>query len=86
MLSRVAQHVYWMARYIERAEDTARLISVNANLLLDLPRTTDFGWEPLIFITASEALFYENYDQLDELSAIKFLLSDRENPGSIRRE
>jgi uncharacterized alpha-E superfamily protein len=83
MLSRVAQHVYWMARYIERAEDTARLISVNANLLLDLPRTTDFGWEPLIFITASEALFYENYDQLDELSAIKFLLSDRENPGSI---
>jgi uncharacterized alpha-E superfamily protein len=83
MLSRVAQHVYWMARYIERAEDTARLISVNANLLLDLPRTTDFGWEPLIFITAREALFYENYAQPDELSAIKFLLSDRENPGSI---
>jgi uncharacterized alpha-E superfamily protein len=83
MLSRVARHVYWMARYIERAEDTARLISVNANLLLDLPRTTDFGWEPLIFITGSEALFYENYDRPDELSAIKFLLGDRENPGSI---
>ena len=38
MLSRVAENVYWMARYIERAENTARLVWVNANLLLDLPR------------------------------------------------
>ena len=35
MLSRVAQNIYWMTRYVERAEDTARLINVNANLLLD---------------------------------------------------
>ena len=37
MLSRVANHVYWMARYIERAENTARIINVNTHLLLDLP-------------------------------------------------
>ena len=50
MLSRVAQNIYWMTRYVERAEDTARLINVNTNLLLDLPRNTTFGWLPLIFI------------------------------------
>jgi uncharacterized alpha-E superfamily protein len=83
MLSRVAQNIYWMARYIERTEDTARLISVNTNLLLDLPRHTAFGWEPLIFITSSQELFYQRYKQPDETDVVKFLLGDRENPGAI---
>ena len=59
MLSRVAQNIYWMTRYVERAEDTARLINVNANLLLDLPRNTTFGWLPLIFIVGAEQQFFE---------------------------
>jgi uncharacterized alpha-E superfamily protein len=83
MLSRVAQNIYWMGRYIERVEDTARLISVNTNLLLDLPRNTPFGWEPLIFITGSDELFYEKKRQTDELSVMKFLIGDRDNPGSL---
>jgi len=83
MLSRVAENVYWMARHIERAEDTARLISVNANLLLDMPRRTAFGWEPLIFITGGEALFNQSYPTPDELNVIKFLIGDRDNSGSI---
>ena len=37
MLSRVAERIYWMARYLERAENTARIVNVNTNLLLDLP-------------------------------------------------
>jgi uncharacterized alpha-E superfamily protein len=82
MLSRVAQNVYWMARYIERAEDTARLIGVNDILLLDLPRNT-LGWEPLVFISGAEDLFYENYNKPDEVSVIQFLVGDRRNPGSI---
>ena len=45
MLSRVAENIYWLARYVERAENTARLVSVNANLLLDLPRTVRPGWD-----------------------------------------
>ena len=48
MLSRVAENLYWMARYIERAEDTARLLSVNSHLMLDLPRHLPLGWAPLI--------------------------------------
>ena len=53
MLSRVAENIYWLARYLERAENTARLISVNANLLLDLQRGYEPGWLPLIDITGS---------------------------------
>ena len=43
MLSRVANHIYWLARYLERAENTARLIQVNTPLLLDLPKKRDPG-------------------------------------------
>ncbi|MCW8976594.1 MAG: alpha-E domain-containing protein, partial [Sedimenticola sp.] len=48
MLSRVAENIYWMARYIERAENTARLVMVNTNLLLDLPKGLQPGWQPII--------------------------------------
>ena len=85
MLSRVAQNIYWMTRYVERAEDTARLINVNTNLLLDLPRTTTFGWLPLIFIIGAENRFFEKDPQrlADEATVVKFLINDREHPSSI---
>ena len=83
MLSRVAENLYWVARYIERAENTARLINVNTNLLLDLPKTVAPGWNPLIEITGSEALFHELYDEANERNVIKFLTGDANNPGSI---
>ena len=85
MLSRVAQNIYWMARQIERAEDTARLINVNANLLLDLPRNTTFGWLPLIFIVGAEKLFFEKDPNrlADEANVVKFLISDIDHPNSI---
>lgn len=83
MLSRVAENLYWMARYLERAENTARLITVNANLLLDLPKAVQPGWEPLIEITESTELFRKHYQNSDERSAMKFLIADTVNPGSI---
>jgi uncharacterized alpha-E superfamily protein len=85
MLSRVAQNIYWMTRYVERAEDTARLINVNTNLLLDLPRHTTFGWLPLIFIVGAETLFFEKDPNrlADETNVVKFLISESEHPGSI---
>ena len=83
MLSRVAENIYWMARCIERAENTARVINVNTNLILDLPRSANVGWEPLIEITGSEKLFYEHYDSPDEKNVLRFMIADLENPGSI---
>ncbi|MCU0809055.1 MAG: alpha-E domain-containing protein [Candidatus Contendobacter sp.] len=74
-----------MTRYVERAEDTARLINVNTNLLLDLPRTTTFGWLPLIFIVGAESQFFEKdpHRLVDEANVVRFLINDRDHPGSI---
>lgn len=83
MLSRVANHIYWMARYIERAEDVARLINVNGHLQLDLPRDVRTGWKPLIQITGGDDVFQERYEEPDERSVVRFLIGDQNNPGSI---
>lgn len=83
MLSRVASNIYWFGRYVERAENTARLISVNANLLLDLPRRIEFGWAPLIAISSGEQDFRALYDRMDEASVVRFLLADERSPYSI---
>lgn len=83
MLSRVANNIYWMARYIERAENTARLINVNTNLLYDLPKRIRLGWEPIIDITGSREFYYDLYDEADERSVIRFLAIDNRNSASI---
>lgn len=71
-----------MARYMERAENTARLINAVTLMMLDMPRA-HFGWEALIKITGLDHLFFEYYPEADEGSAIGFLLNDEHNPSSI---
>lgn len=83
MLSRVAETIYWLARYLERAEDTARIVAVNANLLLDLPKGIAPGWRPLVDITGANALFEEHYKEYGERQALRFLLGDERYPGSV---
>lgn len=83
MLSRVAENIYWMGRYVERAEDVARLVTVNAFLLLDLPKGIAPGWEPLIAITGQEKAFEAHYAEYNERNVLKFLIADQDNPGSI---
>ncbi|MDH5648820.1 MAG: alpha-E domain-containing protein, partial [Gammaproteobacteria bacterium] len=83
MLSRVANNVYWMARYIERAENTARLINVNTHLLLDLPKRVRLGWEPIVDITSTQEYFYSLHDEADERSVVRFMVTDTRNPASI---
>jgi len=83
VLARVVENVYWLARYLERAENTARLVSVNTNLLLDLPKGLAPGWQPLVDITGSRAMFDARGIRNDEREIVQFLLADPENPGSI---
>ena len=83
MLSRVAEHLYWMARYLERAENTARLVNVNGSLILDLPKHARPGWASLIAITGADELFYKSYPSAAEGHVVKFMLADEKNPGSI---
>ena len=83
MLSRVAENLYWMARYIERAEDTARLLSVNSHLMLDLPGRLPLGWAPLIEMTGSLEAFTARHTDFDERNVVHFLCADTENDISI---
>jgi len=83
MLSRVAERVYWLGRYMERLENTARLINVNTNLLLDLPRGAQIGWLSLIDITGVTEQFKEKDSTGDEQSIIRFLIADLQNHCSI---
>ncbi len=83
MLSRVAETIYWMGRYLERAENTARLINVNTNLIIDLPKGVTPGWEPLIRILGGETAYAERHDEFTERRVVNFLISDETNPGSI---
>jgi len=72
LLSRVAENVYWRARYLERAENSARLINVNSNLLLDLPLNTGpAGWLS-IDITGSRELFDKRERRIEERDIVNF--------------
>lgn len=83
MLSRVANSIYWMCRYIERAENVARFISVNLNLLLDMPMEKGRHWEPLVMITGDQESFEEKYSNCNQESVIRFLTFDTEYFNSI---
>ena len=83
MLSRVAERVYWLGRYLERVENTARMVNVYGNVLLDLPRPAKLVWESLLAITGSAASFGERYTRADERNILKFFVADKANYTSI---
>lgn len=83
MLSRVAENLYWLGRYVERAENTGRVVNVNANLLMDLPKGIAPGWRPLIEISGAMELYTELYADFEERNVVRFLVGELQNPGSI---
>ncbi|MDJ0738308.1 MAG: alpha-E domain-containing protein [Gammaproteobacteria bacterium] len=83
MLSRVAENIYWLARYVERAENTARLVRVNTQLVLDTPSGIKPGWEPLVEITGLHEVFHAVEREPSERNIVRFLIGDANNPGSI---
>ena len=83
MLSRVADNLYWFGRYLQRAESTARLVTVNGHLLMDLPRQMQTGWLPLIEILGVEKAFKALYAEANEANVVRFLLTDDKSPSSI---
>ncbi|MCX7087879.1 MAG: alpha-E domain-containing protein [Methylococcales bacterium] len=83
MLSRSAERLYWLARYLERTENIARLVSVHMNLLMDLPKGVEMGWLQLVRINAAEQIFYEKYPAANERNITRFLLTDSSYTGSL---
>ncbi len=89
MLSRVADSLYWLSRYVERAENTARILDVNLQLQLDLPRLSaeerDRCWEPVLKSLGNVDLFHENYSSATNETMIDHLTFNVKNPNSILR-
>jgi len=87
MLSRVADSLFWMSRYIERAENNARIADVNLQLLLDLENTRDPDtqqqWNPIISSLEENELFTSLYQNLDGQAAVDFVCLQRQNPNSV---
>jgi uncharacterized alpha-E superfamily protein len=83
MLSKVAERVYWTARYLERVESTARLVSIYDKLLFDLPRNVKLSWYNLIIINSLEQDFRQRYTVWDENNIVRFLIGDDSNPVSV---
>jgi uncharacterized alpha-E superfamily protein len=83
MLSRVADSMFWMSRYIERAENIARFIDVNTYLMLDLGDSVGEQWRPLVAITGDEGNFRERYKEPSRENVMRFLTFDESYPNSI---
>lgn len=83
LLSRVANDIYWMSRYVERAENIARFIDANWHLMLDLPDEGTDLWEPLIQVTGDSELFHEKYEVSNQFNVIQFLVFDQDYANSI---
>jgi len=85
MLSRTADHLYWMARYTERAENTARLLDVNyqTSLLPQSAEVAKYGWQGLLSISELLPNFNSKHDQITPEATMHFMVCDEENPSSI---
>ena len=84
MLSRVAERLYWTARYLERVEDTARLVSAYSHLIFDIPIGVAPEWEVLIQIVDAEDSFERRYQRRTERNVVKYLVADPDSPNSLR--
>src|SRR6478752_4547655 len=87
MLSRVADSLYWMSRYIERAENNARIAEVNLQMLLDLTNQQEADpkqqWDPIISSLEENELFSSLYPKPDGRAALDFVSLQKKNPNSI---
>ena len=85
MLSRTADCLYWMARYTERAENTARMLDVNYQTSL-LPQPSEYrdqSWRKLLTISKLESMFLERSCAMNRENILRFMIEDANNPSSI---
>lgn len=94
MISRVAEHCFWMSRYLERLENTARVLEVNQSMLLDFPLPLEMQWRPILIISgihgfggslnAESVQEYMTWDRENRSSIMSSLAAARENARIIR--
>ena len=87
MLSRTADHLYWMARYTERAENTARMLDVNyqMSLMPQSDKTTERAWRAMLEISELTHAYGARHTGVTASEVIQFMVSDMDNLSSIMR-
>jgi uncharacterized alpha-E superfamily protein len=83
LLSRVADHLFWGARYLERAECTARIVRTYTEVIVDLPKGLKLSWEPLLAIAGERGAFDASHARTSEGDVVRFLVADATNPSSV---
>jgi uncharacterized alpha-E superfamily protein len=84
MLSRIADAMFWLARYLERAEDTARVLDVNYYRLIEESKEVErLRWDPLVAMAGEENLFWHCYNEATANTVFDFLAFRPDNPSSI---
>ncbi|MBK6652293.1 MAG: alpha-E domain-containing protein [Betaproteobacteria bacterium] len=85
MLSRTADHLFWMSRYTERAENTARMLDVNyqTSLLPQSAAVAQFGWQGLLSISELLPAYQAKHGEITAKDVMEFMVKDEENPSSI---
>lgn len=83
MLARTAERAYWLGRFLERTENTARLILVRHHAILDLPKEVQPGWDLLLQVLGAEQDFAALPGVANEKNIISYVFGERENPSSI---
>ena len=85
MLSRTADHLYWMSRYTERAENTARMLDVNyqTSLLPQSAEVAKYGWQGVLSISELLPWYNNKYEQIAPREVMEFMVKDESNPSSI---
>lgn len=83
MLSRVAERLYWMSRYLERTEDTARIVSAYNHLIMDIPKGAEPGWDIMVQILDAQPHFEQRFRSVNEQNVLKLLVADTNAPCSI---
>lgn len=85
MLSRTADHLFWMSRYTERAENTARMLDVNyqTTLLPQSESVAEVGWRGLLSISELQSAYQQRYSDIRAHDVLDFMVRDESNPSSI---
>src|SRR6476661_2102941 len=83
LLSRVADQLFWGARYLERAECTARIVRTFTEVIVDLPRGLNLSWEPLLAISGNREAFDAAHARTSESDIVRFLVADTANTSSV---
>jgi len=84
MLSRIADSLFWMARYMERAEETARILDVNYHMMLEQSHHPyRLRWDPLVVMAGEENQFRQFYSEANAQTVFEFLAFRPDNPSSI---